>query len=81
MTKEPEPGTTFLIIAVASLVRRTQKMRLEVVTRLFVTIIAEAPAAKFTVPDGVLIVLFPVCPAAVIVLLRERPPAKLPEDG
>ena len=54
MVKDPAAGVTFLIIAVASLVRTTGSTMLLAVTRLLVTVIAVAPAAKLTVPEGLL---------------------------
>jgi hypothetical protein len=39
----------------------------DVVHSVFVTVSAEAAAAKFTVPDGLSIVTAPVVPAAVFV--------------
>ena len=64
---DPDAGTTFLTTAVASFVRTTANTMLAVVTRLLVTTRLDAPAAKFTVPLGRLIVCAPVVPEAVLV--------------
>jgi hypothetical protein len=63
----PAPGSTFLISAVVSFVLTTAKTIDDVVQSEFVTINDVAPAAKFTVPDGLLIVCAPVVPVAVLV--------------
>lgn len=68
ITKDPAPGTTFLIVQVASLVRTLVKIILLVVENAFVTVMVEAAAAKLTVPETLLIVLSPVVPPAVIVV-------------
>lgn len=67
IVNDPAVHTMFLTVAVASFVRTTGKTRLDAVTRLFVTTILVAPAAKFTVPLGRLIVCAPVVPVAVLV--------------
>ena len=53
--------------AVASFVWTVQKINDAAATVEFVTVMLEAPAAKFTVPAGLLIVWFPVVPDAVTV--------------
>jgi hypothetical protein len=53
--------------AVVSFVRTVANTMDEVVQSAFVTVSAEAAAAKFTVPDGLSIVTAPVVPAAVLV--------------
>ena len=67
IVNEPAPGTTFFIVAVASLVRTTGSTIELVVQSEFVTTKEVAPAAKFTVPEGLFIVCAPVVPAAVLV--------------
>ena len=56
ITKLPEPGTTFLIVAVESFVRTTAKQVEFAETSELVTVRDVAAAAKFTVPDTLLIV-------------------------
>ena len=56
IVNEPDPGTTFFMVAVVSFVLTTAKTIDDVVQSEFVTTSDEAPAAKFTVPDGMLIV-------------------------
>lgn len=56
ITKEPDQGTTFLIVAVVSLVLTVTYTRLDVVQVLFVTVTVVQPAAMLTVPDGLFIV-------------------------
>ena len=58
----PDPGTTFFIIAVASFVRTVANTSEDVVQSELVTVSAVAPAAKLTLPEGVLIVWLPVVP-------------------
>lgn len=67
ITKLPLHGTTFLIVAVVSLVRSTACTIEEVETRELVTVTVVQAAAIFTVPLGLLIVLSPVVPPAVFV--------------
>jgi hypothetical protein len=67
IVKEPAPGTTFFMYAVVSFVLTTAKTIDDVVQSEFVTTNDVAPAAKFTVPDGLLIVCAPVVPDAVLV--------------
>ena len=67
IVNEPDPGTTFLITAVASFVLITGSTIELVVQSEFVTTKEVAPAAKFTVPLGLFIVCAPVVPAAVLV--------------
>jgi hypothetical protein len=67
IVKEPASGTTFFISAVVSFVLTTAKTIDDVVQSEFVTTNDVAPAAKFTVPDGLLIVCAPVVPDAVLV--------------
>jgi uncharacterized protein involved in response to NO len=62
IVNEPAAGTTFFIIAVASFVRIVANTSEDVVQSELVTVSAVAPAAKFTLPEGVLIVWFPVVP-------------------
>src|SRR5574343_96315 len=75
MVNEPEAGTTFLIVAVASFVLMVAKILLAVVTSEFVTVKDVAPAAKFTVPTGRSMVRAPVTPAAVLVEINRTFPA------
>ena len=56
IVKEPAPGTTFFMYAVVSFVRTVANTIDEVVHSAFVTVSAEAAAAKFTVPEGLSIV-------------------------
>jgi hypothetical protein len=56
IVKDPAAGTTFLIVAVVSLVLTTAKTMLAVVTSEFVTTKDVAAAAKLTVPEVLLIV-------------------------
>lgn len=68
MTNEPAAGTVDLTnVQVASAVRIVVKISDDVLTSEFVTVIAVAAAAKFTVPAVLLIVRLPVVPPAVIV--------------
>ncbi len=62
IVNEPAAGTTFLIVAVASFVRTVANTIEEVVQSELVTVSAVAPAAKLTLPEGALIVWFPVVP-------------------
>ena len=67
IVKLHDAGTTFLIVAVASLVLSVAKTSEEVVTRELVTVTVVQAAAIFTVPLVLLIVWFPVVQAAVFV--------------
>ena len=80
IVNDPAPGTTFFICAVLSFVLTTAKTMLDVVQRLFVTTSDVADAAKFTVPDGLLIVCAPVVPAAVLVARCSTFPSFLMPD-
>ena len=62
IVNEPEVGTTFLIIAVASFVRTVANTSEDVVQSELVTVSAVAPIAKFTLPLGRSIVWLPVVP-------------------
>ena len=62
MVNELAAGTTFLMYAVASFVRTVANTSEDVVQSELVTVNAVAPTAKFTLPEGVLIVWFPVVP-------------------
>ena len=75
IVKLPNPGTQFFTYAVVSFVLTTHKIMLDVVTKLFVTVNDVAEAAKFTVPDGLLMVWFPVVPPAVLVASKDGLPA------
>lgn len=77
IVKEPAPGTTFFMYAVVSFVLTTAKTMDAVVHSEFVTNNEVAPAAKFTVPDGLLIVCAPVVPVAVLVAKNAVRPSAL----
>lgn len=67
IVKEPAPGTTFFMVAVASFVLITGKIIDDVVQSELFTSLDVSPAAMFIVPDGLLIVCAPVVPDAVFV--------------
>ena len=71
IVKEPADATTFFIIAVGSFVRTTGNISDAVETSEFVTVSEVAPAAKFTVPALLFIVLAPV--VAIVVLVASMP--------
>jgi hypothetical protein len=74
IVKDPAAGTTFLIVAVESFDRTTAKTSDVVETNELVTTSDVAAAAKFTVPDILLIVWAPVVPPAVTVVGYEINP-------
>lgn len=80
IVNDPAAGTTFFMVAVVSFVRTTAKTMLDVVTRLFVTTILVAPASKFTVPLGRLIICAPVVPVAVLVANNATRPSFLTDN-
>ena len=67
ITNDPAAGTTFFRVAVLSLVRIVANTVEFAVHWLLVTVTVVWDAAKFTVPDALLIVWLPVVPPAVTV--------------
>ena len=56
ITNDPAPGVALLIVQVASFFCGVAKITEVAETVEFVTVIIEAPAAKFTVPIGLFMV-------------------------
>jgi hypothetical protein len=75
MVNDPLPATTRNPFAVVSFVAMVALMTLEVVQSELVTTREVAEAAKFTLPDALLIVCAPVVPAAVMVFSMDMLPA------